>query len=80
MLDELALGPFELVWNWSRLGTSHELQVVALEPRRPAARNDVTHPRVLEDVLCEGDAALPLQQALRSGRLCDHFVIVRQVL
>lgn len=80
VLKGLDLGPFELVWNWSKLGAAEELQVVALEPCRPNDRSDVTHPHVQDHLLCEGEASVPLEQALRSGRLGDYFAILQQTL
>jgi len=80
VLDDLDLGPFNLVWNWIRLPYATALTVDALEPVRPAARDDVTHPHVMNGQLCEGEATRPLAQALRDGRLCDYFLIVRQTL
>lgn len=80
-LDELYLGPFQIVlklggqtrrrWNY---------QVIATEPH-PASCNDaVTHPHVRDQELCEGDATVPLRQALAQGRIYDFFVLVRSVL
>ncbi len=79
-LDDVPLGPFQLVWNWSRSGRSGELRVVAQAPCRPAGRSDVTHPHVLDEALCVGEAREPLARALQSGRLGDYFLILRQVL
>lgn len=77
VLEGLDLGRFDLVWNWS--GEQH-LTVQAVEPQCPSSREDVTHPHVMDDVLCEGDAAPVMQRALAEGRLCDYFLIVKQTL
>jgi hypothetical protein len=79
-LDDVALGPFRIVWNWSRLAQGDALNVFAEEPNHPASRDDITHPHVQEGVLCEGEAQRPLRLAARSGRLLDYFEIVERVL
>lgn len=80
ILRGIDFGPFELVWNWSAISGEDELRARALEPCRPNDREDVTHPHVQDHQLCEGEASLPLEQALRSGRLCDYFAILQQTL
>lgn len=80
VLESLELGPFALVGHWERLPQEDFLEVRALEPRHPAERDDVTHPHVLDDRLCEGAAAGALRQALAAGRLCDYFQIARRTL
>jgi hypothetical protein len=79
-LDGLDLGRFDLVWDWSRLDEHDALRVVAREPNGPADRDDITHPHVQDECLCEGEATVPLRQALESGRLGDYFLILRQTL
>jgi len=82
-LEDVYLGSFSIQLCWSRLGKEmdgHCLEIIALEPN-PAASNDgVTHPHVNHGVLCAGDATLPLQNALKQGRLADAFCLVRSVL
>lgn len=80
VLDDLDFGPFALRWNWERLPTEDALTVVALEPRRPDGRDDITHPHVLDDRLCVGEGWQALEAALSAGRLSDYFVILRQIL
>lgn len=79
VLNGLDLGRFDLLWNWSA-NEDHQLTAEAVEPNRPVVREDITHPHVLDDVLCEGDAAPVMQRALAEGRLCDYFLIVKQTL
>jgi hypothetical protein len=55
-------------------------QVIALSPNRAACRDDVTHPHVTDDVLCEGEGTVPLQLALSTGRLSDFFLIIDRIL
>lgn len=82
-LDGVYLGPFAVQLRWSELAHGSfrsSLAVVALDPH-PAATNDsVTHPHVRDEVLCAGDATLPLERALRDGRLADACLLVRGVL
>jgi hypothetical protein len=78
--DEIDLGRFQLVWNWSRRGEGGELTVIALEPKCCTARADVTHPHLLEETLCVGEAASALRLAVDTGRLFDYFEIVERVL
>ncbi|MDZ4688082.1 MAG: hypothetical protein SH850_23660 [Planctomycetaceae bacterium] len=80
VLEDLNLGPFDLIWDWGRPSSQTALTVDALEPHRPESRSDITHPHVLGSILCEGEASRPLEQALAEGRLCDYFLIVRQTL
>lgn len=81
-LEEVGLGPFEIQLDLAWLN-SHQrggFHVVAIEPNPPSNSPHVTHPHVSDKVLCAGDAAAPIENALQAGRLCDFFMIVRQVL
>ncbi|HET6423246.1 MAG TPA: hypothetical protein VFG20_06155 [Planctomycetaceae bacterium] len=78
MLDDVDLGPFAIVWSWGNPDDS--LRVIAEEPQRPDYPEDLTHPHVREDELCVGDGQAALDQAFRSGRLFDAFLILRQIL
>lgn len=82
VFDDIALGRFRIVFYWNRCRRENvrTYTVQALEPNCPDSNSSVTHPHVLSDQLCEGDAALPLQHALRSGRLGDFFLIIQTVL
>lgn len=80
ILNEIDLGPFEVIWNWSLLGEGEELRVVPLEPNPAGENEDVCHPHVRDNALCLGDASLPLERAFQAGRLFDAFLILRQVL
>lgn len=82
-LEGLYLGPFGIQLHLPGLCDAPRhlpLAVVALDPHPPAQCENVTHPHVRDDELCTGDALLALRAALLGGRLCDFFVIVRQVL
>jgi len=81
VLDSIDLGRFEVRLDWSQVGSpSQPYRVVALDPH-PAARNeDVTHPHVQDERLCEGDGRAAIASALSDGRLYDFFTLVFQVL
>jgi hypothetical protein len=84
VLEGLSLGPFAIelhVRSLDRLrADGGSFEVVALEPRPAAGNHDVTHPHVSGRSLCAGDAAAPISQALRQGRIADAFCLVRSVL
>jgi hypothetical protein len=82
-LDGVDLGPFAVAFDWGRAGRSSAADgftITALAPHRAAGRREVVHPHVLDGRLCAGDAAGPLDRAVRSGRLADAFLLVRSVL
>ena len=79
-LDDMDLGPFKIVFDWSDLSATKPYQVIALEPNTAGGDDDVTHPHVHDRTLCEGDGRVPIQNSLRQGRLCDFFLLVQQVL
>ncbi len=80
VLEELWLGPFDICLTWERIGVRRAYEVIAKEPQTPGNNEDVTHPHVRGNLLCEGDAARPLQAALAGGLLFDFFLLVRQTL
>ena len=81
-LEDVYLGPFKVeldLASLSRAGHAN-YKIIALDPH-PASSNDaVTHPHVRDEELCEGEAAAGIRSALRAGRLCDFFILVRSVL
>lgn len=81
ILEGTDLGAFEIRLDWSQIGASRQpYRVVALDPH-PAARNEeVTHPHVQDERLCEGEGRTAIAGALASGRIYDFFVLVSQVL
>ena len=79
-LAEIVLGRFRIGLNLADLAGSGDYTVIAETPVPSASRSDATHPHVLDNRLCEGDAGAPLQCALRTGRLCDFFQIIEQTL
>ena len=79
-LDDMNLGAFKIVLNWSDLSVTRQYQVIALEPNAAAGDDEVTHPHIHGQSLCEGDGRVPIRNALRQGRVCDFFLLVTQVL
>ncbi|HEY4261965.1 MAG TPA: hypothetical protein VGM98_17470 [Schlesneria sp.] len=77
--DDIELGRFRVVLNGKDLVTGL-FQVIARTPNPAVSRPDITHPHVYDNRLCEGDATVPLQNALWDGRFCDFFPIVQQTL
>jgi len=80
VLEDVDLGQFEIRLNWSRIGQHRCYEVIALEPNPARESGDITHPHVKCDQLCEGDGQHTIERALSSGRLCDFFQIVNQIL
>lgn len=81
VLEDITFGRFKVCLNWNQIGTCRQpYRVVALDPH-PAARNqDVTHPHVQDEQLCEGDGRAAIASALTDCRLYDFFTLVSQVL
>ena len=80
VLEGVLLGDFEIRLDWEQLDGPTTYSVVALDPHPPAANEDVTHPHVQSQRLCEGDGRQGIQNALQQGRLADFFLIVAQLL
>ncbi len=80
VLEELWLGSFDICLSWERIGVRRAYEVIAKEPQTPSNDEDVTHPHVRGNLLCEGDAARPIQASLAGGLLFDFFLLVRQTL
>jgi len=80
LLDDFDFGPFQIRLDWHKLGSPQPYRVVALEPY-PAARNeDVTHPHVQQEQLCEGEGRAAIRAALSDCRLYDFFLLVSRLL
>jgi len=80
VLEDLNLGAFQIRLDWHRLGVSSVYRVVALDPHPPTRRNDVTHPHVQDEHLCEGGGRSAIRVALAECRLHDFFLLVSQLL
>ena len=82
-LEEVYLGPFRIELSLNLLSTPSRwpaYKIVARDPHPAQGNESVTHPHVSDQRLCEGDASAPIRSALQQGRLCDFFILVRQVL
>lgn len=79
-LEEIDLGPFEIRLDWRQMDSSMPYCVIAKQVHAAECDSSVTHPHVSSERLCEGDGRVPIRQALQQGRLCDFFLLVRQVL
>jgi hypothetical protein len=80
-LEDVYLGSFQIILNWSYLGGPRPYRVVPTDTDSGAqSRSETPHPHVDGDSLCEGEAKFPIRQALKQGRLFDFFTIVRQTL
>ena len=82
-LDDVDLGPFEIrlmLRDLADLPANSPYRVVAIEPNPAAPDSNVVHPHVSHEVLCAGDAASAINDALEAGRLCDFFLIIRSTL
>ncbi len=80
VLEGVALGSFEIRLEVKNRPNGFTYEVLALEPYPSASNSSVTHPHVQDGQLCEGEGRAAIRSALDSGRLCDFFVIVSQIL
>ena len=82
-LEGLYLGPFEIVLKLSDLPQARRklvYKIIATDAHPASSNESVTHPHVRDEELCEGDATVPIRNALAGGRICDFFMLVRSVL
>jgi hypothetical protein len=79
-LEDVDLGPFQIVLHWDRRHTAQPYDVLALAPFPADSDSSVTHPHVRNDALCEGDGRAAIRSALEQGRFYDTFVLIRQIL
>lgn len=77
ILSDVNLGEFEIRFRWSELGDSQPYRIISLSQ---TGDDDVHHPHVQEETLCEGEGKIPINQALADGRLGDFFLLVQQIL
>ena len=81
LLERIQFGAFRIELYLDSLSSDRPYyEVIALDPNRSSSNDDVTHPHVQDNRLCEGDAQPAIKLALRQGRLLDFFQIVEQVL
>lgn len=82
-LEDVYLGPFKIELHLNKLPELNKdtpYYCIALDPQPAATSDDVTHPHVSNDRLCEGDGISIIRAALEEGRLCDFFCIVTNIL
>ena len=80
VLEDYYLGHFQIRLNWRRLGSPQPYRVVALDPHPAAKSEDITHPHVQDEQLCEGEGRSAIRAAQAECRLFDFFVLISQVL
>lgn len=78
-LEEVYLGPFSIELDVGS-GSGLNYSVIATDPNPAGNDEDVTHPHVRDNCLCEGEGTLPIRRALEEGRLVDFFQVVDQIL
>ena len=82
-LDDVPFGSFEIklfIDEMSKLYSESPYNVIALEPNPAATDENVTHPHVSSEKLCEGDGHVAIRKAIEQGRLCDFFTMVINIL
>ena len=75
-LEDLNLGCFRIELHLETLATRGYYEVIAVDPNQASSNDNVTHPHVQDDRMCEGDAQPAIKLALQQGRLLDFFQIV----
>ncbi len=83
VLDEMFFGAFEIrlfINEINKLHSESPYNIIALEPNPAGSDENVTHPHVSQEKLCEGDGCIPIRKAIQQGRLCDFFTIIIQIL
>jgi hypothetical protein len=80
-LEGIFLGSFQIVLEVAQIGqASRPYRIVAVDPHAASRREDVTHPHVQAEQLCEGDGRAAIAAALAEGRFYDFYVLVDQLL
>ncbi|MBI9018703.1 MAG: hypothetical protein JEZ07_15725 [Phycisphaerae bacterium] len=82
-LEDIDLGRFEINLHLSeieKLATNPPYRIIALDPNPAGSDEDITHPHVSHEKLCEGDGYNLIRKALMTGRINDFFTIVNQIL
>lgn len=82
-LNDIPLGPFEIqlaIDQISKLYSDAPYRIIALEPNPAGSNEDVTHPHVSSERLCEGDGHVAIRSAIEHGRFCDFFTMAINIL
>ena len=80
VLEGVYLGAFEIRLVFGSLTRSNAYEVIAVDPHPAASDESVTHPHVQDNEPCEGEAGLPIEQALKDGRIAYFYLIVLNLL
>ena len=83
VLEDISFGTFEIrlyIDEIKKLHNESPYNIIALEPNPAGSDDNVTHPHVSHEKLCEGDGFIPIRKAIQQGRLCDFFTIIVQIL
>ncbi len=81
VLEGIHLGRFTICLDWQKLGDPDPAyRVMACDPHPARTREDVPHPHVQDETLCEGEGRAAIRAALAQGRVQDFVVLVSQVL
>jgi len=83
VLEDISFGTFEIklfINEIKKLHNESPYNIIALEPNPAGSDDNVTHPHVSHEKLCEGDGFIPIRKAIQQGRLCDFFTIITQIL
>ena len=82
-LEDIDLGPFEIklfIDQISGLYNAAPYKVIALEPNPAGIHEEVTHPHVSSNMLCEGNGSILIRKAMENGRFYDFFTIIVNIL
>ena len=79
-LEGVYLGPFEIQLRWGSTHLPPNYRVIAKDPHPAQSRDNVTHPHVMDELLCEGEGRQAIRQAMQQGRLFDFFTLIASVL
>lgn len=82
-LEDVYFGPFKIQLELKKLSELYKNTpycCIALEPNPAATNDEVTHPHVSNEKLCEGDGFAAIKSALEQARLVDFFSIVKSIL
>ena len=63
ILEGIHLGPFQIRLDWQQLKATHPYRVVALEANPAASNEEITHPHVNGQLVCEGDGRVAIAAA-----------------
>jgi len=82
-LEDVYLGPFRIQLNINKLSELYKdraYYIIALDPNPAVTDEEVTHPHVSSERLCEGDGTVSIRTSIEQGRICDFFTIVKNIL